>query len=92
MINLKIGDKAPNIELKTDGNQIFSLAELTGKNCVIYFYPKDDTPGCTLEAQDFTELYAEFKEKLGLWLVSGRIEWFMFGNIESKDSLEIFHK
>ena len=63
MTNLKIGDKAPNIELKTDGNQIFSLAELTGKNCVIYFYPKDDTPGCTLEAQDFTALYAEFKDK-----------------------------
>lgn len=63
MKNLEIGDKAPNIEIITNGNKKFKLNELNGKNCIIYFYPKDDTPGCTIEAQDFTALYEEFKGK-----------------------------
>ena len=52
---LKEGDLAPDFKVKsTDGKEI-SLKELRGKNVVLYFYPKDDTPGCTREACDFRD-------------------------------------
>ena len=57
---LKVGDKAPNFTLPADGGSKLSLAELKGKSVVLYFYPKDDTSGCTREAQDFTQLATEF--------------------------------
>mgnify|MGYP001039966668 CR=1 FL=1 len=63
MTELKIGDKVTKIEVKTDGDKLFKLEALNGKNCVIYFYPKDDTPGCTIEAQDFSSFYTDFKDK-----------------------------
>ena len=48
------GHPAPAITLPRDGGGMTSLADFAGKSVVIYFYPKDDTPGCTLEAQGFT--------------------------------------
>lgn len=58
-MNLKISDKAPDFTL--DGiNGKFSLKDQVGKNVVIYFYPKDDTPGCTLEAKGFSKSYEDF--------------------------------
>lgn len=54
------GDKAPNFELPRDGGGAISLAGLKGKAVVLYFYPKDDTSGCTQEAIDFTALKKEF--------------------------------
>ena len=51
---LKTGSKAPDFTLPTDGGGSVTLAKLKGQPGVLYFYPKDDTPGCTLEAQDFT--------------------------------------
>lgn len=52
---LKIGDQAPNINLPDDqGNQV-SLSDYKGENVVVYFYPKDDTPGCTKEACSFSD-------------------------------------
>ena len=54
------GDKAPDFDLETaDGPA--RLGDFAGKTLVLYFYPKDDTSGCTREAQDFTALAAEFK-------------------------------
>ena len=52
---LKPGDPAPPFELPTAGGGSVSLAGLKGKRFVLYFYPKDDTPGCTREALSFTE-------------------------------------
>lgn len=52
---LKPGDPAPPFDLPTAGGGRVSLSSLKGKRVVLYFYPKDDTPGCTLEALNFTE-------------------------------------
>lgn len=52
---LKPGDPAPPFDLPTAGGGTVSLASLKGKRAVVYFYPKDDTPGCTQEALNFTE-------------------------------------
>ncbi len=54
------GKKAPAFKLKTDGGGEISLSALKGKNAVVYFYPKDDTPGCTTEAIDFSALKSKF--------------------------------
>ena len=54
------GDAAPAFDLPTDGGTNVSLAALLGRKVVLYFYPKDDTPGCTTEAIAFTALAAEF--------------------------------
>ncbi|MBL8218156.1 MAG: thioredoxin-dependent thiol peroxidase [Bryobacterales bacterium] len=51
---------APDIELKTDEDQPFSLHSLRGKNVVLYFYPKADTPGCTTEACEFRDAMPDF--------------------------------
>ena len=58
-MTLSIGDAAPDFTLPGDGGEI-SLATLMGKAVVLYFYPKDDTPGCTTEAQAFTAAAADF--------------------------------
>ena len=55
-MKLKVNNKAPNFKLSsTDGN-IFELNKTKKKNIILYFYPKDDTPGCTLESKDFSKL------------------------------------
>ena len=55
-MKLKTNNKAPNFKLaSTDGN-IFELNKVKKKNIILYFYPKDDTPGCTIESKDFSEL------------------------------------
>jgi peroxiredoxin Q/BCP len=59
MSELKAGDAAPDFTLPTDDGEI-SLAALRGKPVVLYVYPKDDTSGCTVEAQDFTRLQPRF--------------------------------
>jgi len=61
-MSLEIGQVAPAFELKSDEGVEISLADLKGKNVVLYFYPKDDTPGCTIEAQDFSKKIAEFEK------------------------------
>jgi len=61
MVNtLAEGQPAPTIELPADGGRSFSLAALKGRKVVVYFYPKDDTPGCTTEAIDFSALGGAF--------------------------------
>ena len=54
------GQPAPALDLPTDGGGRITLAALKGKPAVVYFYPKDDTTGCTREAQDFTALAPDF--------------------------------
>lgn len=58
----EIGHAAPNFDLTATGGGQLSLAALKGKNVVLYFYPKDSTPGCTTEGQAFRELHAEFEQ------------------------------
>jgi peroxiredoxin Q/BCP len=58
--NLKEGDKAPAFDLARDGGGSTSLKSLAGKKIVLYFYPKDDTTGCTKEAIDFSGLKKNF--------------------------------
>jgi peroxiredoxin Q/BCP len=56
------GDKAPDFKLPDETGEIVSLAKLKGRPVVLYFYPKDDTSGCMLEAQDFTRLAPDFRK------------------------------
>ena len=53
---IALNDPAPDIRLPTDGDKTFSLSEMNGRNLVIYFYPKDDTSGCTKESIGFSDL------------------------------------
>jgi peroxiredoxin Q/BCP len=59
-VELKAGDPAPDFDLPADGGGRVRLADFKGKPLVVYFYPKDDTPGCTTEAKGFTEAIADF--------------------------------
>ena len=63
MEELKIGDKAPEIEAKDQNGEPISLNAYRGKTVVLYFYPKDDTPGCTAEACDFRDNYQGLQAK-----------------------------
>src|ERR1700750_858650 len=60
VMTLEVGDKAPSFTLATDGGGKVTSASLKGKNVVLYFYPKDDTPGCTTEACGFRDDQPEF--------------------------------
>ncbi len=57
---LNVGDAVPEFAAEGDGGQRVTRADLLGKRSVVYFYPKDDTPGCTTEAKDFTAKKADF--------------------------------
>ncbi len=59
---IEAGQKAPDFELASDGGDTIRLSKLKGHPVVVYFYPKDDTSGCTKEAQAFTALAANFAE------------------------------
>ncbi len=61
---LKIHTKAPSFQIPSTSKDKYSLKDSLGKYIVLYFYPKDDTPGCTLETNDFNKLISKFK-KLG---------------------------
>lgn len=62
-LKLQEGDKAPDFTAATNGGGQISLSDLKGRKVVLYFYPKDDTPGCTKEACAFRDQFAEFKKK-----------------------------
>ncbi|CZE45987.1 thioredoxin-dependent thiol peroxidase [Campylobacter geochelonis] len=59
-VTLKAGDKAPEFSLENSDGVSVSLKDFVGKNVVLYFYPKDNTPGCTTEACEFSQNYDEF--------------------------------
>ena len=58
---IETGTEVPDFELPTDGGDVFRLSALAGKPVVLFFYPKDDTSGCTTEARDFTRLATDFR-------------------------------
>ncbi len=57
----KIGEPVPDIEMQATDGQTIRFSDLLGKHIVLYFYPKDSTPGCTTEGQDFRDNYEEFR-------------------------------
>lgn len=61
MSKIKIGKKIPDFKLAATGDKIIKLSDLKGKKVVLYFYPKDSTPGCTMEGQDFRDNMKKFK-------------------------------
>lgn len=62
-MNIQIGDNCPRFTLKNQHDELINIEDLIGqKNLVIYFYPKDETPGCTKEACSFRDSYEEFKD------------------------------
>lgn len=77
---LKAGDKAPVFELLDQDNEKVNLANFAGKWLIVYFYPKDNTPGCTIQAKDFTCLQEQYA-KLGVQIIG-----------ISKDSVESHQK
>jgi len=78
MAMLEKNQTAPEFSTLNQLNEMISLSDYNGnKNVVLYFYPKDDTPGCTIEANQFTELASEF----------AKVDTVVLG--ESKDSCEI---
>jgi len=62
-LKLKEGDVAPDFSVATNGGGKISLADYKGKNVILYFYPKDDTPGCTKEACGFRDGFSQFKKR-----------------------------
>ena len=61
MSKIALGKKVPDFRLPATSDREIRLADLKGSNVVLYFYPKDNTPGCTLEGQDFRAQHAKFK-------------------------------
>ena len=62
-LKLKEGDPAPAFTAETSGGGRVSLADYAGKNVILYFYPKDDTPGCTKEACSFRDHFGELQAR-----------------------------
>ena len=60
---LNVGDEAPDIRVRTDSGEEFQLSKMRGQRVVLYFYPKADTPGCTMEACEFRDGIAKFAKK-----------------------------
>ena len=63
MAEIKVGDTAPDFETVNDRSEKVRLSDLRGKRVVLYFYPKDDTPGCTAQACGFRDSYAQIEAK-----------------------------
>lgn len=76
MQKASLGAPIPDIEVRATDDQVFNLSDFAGKNLILYFYPKDNTPGCTREGQDFRDNYDAF----------GGLNTVIFG--VSKDNLE----
>ena len=62
-MTVEVGKKVPAFKLPATGEKTISLSSLKGKNIVLYFYPRDSTPGCTTEGQDFRDSIAKFKRQ-----------------------------
>jgi len=79
MSDLQIGEQAPDFSLPRDGGELVTLDDFHGHFLILYFYPKDDTPGCTLEATEFSAM----KSKIELNTVFGSRKICMAVNISA---------
>ncbi len=82
----KIGKKVTDIKLAATGDQTIQLSDFRGKNIVLYFYPKDSTPGCTLEGQDFRDNKRKFSARNTIVLGVSRDSVKSHENFKSKQS------
>jgi len=83
----ELGKKLPPLKGQTGDGSELKLASLKGQWAVVYFYPKDSTPGCTTEAQDFRDLYAEFRERHAEIIGVSRDSLKSHGNFAAKHEL-----
>ena len=86
-MTIKIGDKAPDFDLPTDGGGTLSLKDLKGKKVVLYFYPKDSTPGCTTEAQDFRDFHKDYARLGAIIVGASKDSVKSHDNFKAKQSL-----
>lgn len=82
----KIGRIIPDLKVAATRDKTFKLSELRGQNVVLYFYPRDHTPGCTTEGQDFRDAYAKFKRRNTVVLGVSR------DSLESHEKFRAKHK
>ena len=86
---LKIGQKAPDFSLPDENGNLLSLQDFNGKILVLYFYPKDSTPGCTTEAKDFTAYKPEFEAEGAIIVGASKDSLKRHQNFINKQELEI---
>lgn len=87
MDQIKIGIKVPSFSLPATGDQNISIDDFIGKNVVVYFYPKDNTPGCTTESQNFRDLHADFTTENTVILGISRDSIKSHNNFKNKHAL-----
>lgn len=83
-----IGEPAPDFRLPATGGKELSLAELKGRPVVLYFYPKDSTPGCTLEAQQFRDHQAQFRKLKAVIIGVSRDSMRSHENFRAREAFE----
>lgn len=81
-----LGEPVPDFTLPATGDQEISLSALRGKHVVLYFYPKDSTPGCTREGQDFRDAHARFKRQQAVILGVSRDSLRSHENFKAKQA------
>ncbi len=86
MTQVRLGDAVPDFTLPSTGDKTFQLSELKGKRVLIYFYPKDNTPGCTLEGQNFRDNIDFFNEHNTVIFGISRDSLRMHENFKTKQS------
>lgn len=87
---LQAGATAPDFILPDADMEVFSLSGLRGKTVVLYFYPKDDTPGCTLQAIDFSDLEEEFARHNAVVIGISRDDCISHADFRDKHGLAIY--
>ena len=87
MPKVSVGKKVPDFTLPATGEQDISLSDFKGKNVVIYFYPKDSTPGCTTEGQDFRDHINTFRRRKTVILGISRDSIKSHENFKAKQDL-----
>ena len=84
---LEVGTKAPDFELPDQNGKMHKLSDYAGKKVILYFYPKDNTPGCTKQACGFSERYPQFLEKGAVVVWVCRYSFASYKRFEEKQSL-----
>ena len=87
-MSVDVGKKVPQFTLDATGEQKISLSDLKGNNVVLYFYPKDSTPGCTREGQDFRDNYSKFKRQSTIILGVSRDSIKSHENFKAKQGFQ----
>ena len=84
---LETGTKAPDFELPDQNGKIHKLSDYAGKKVILYFYPKDNTPGCTKQACGFSERYPQFTQKGAVILGVAKILYHLIKNLKKNTVL-----